>query len=94
MGSIVGGGRYDNLTGIFGMPDVSAVGISFGADRIYDCLEELNLFPDQISASTTIIFVNFGAKESKQCLKYAKILRSKGIKTEIYPEEVKLQKQK
>ncbi|MDD3667655.1 MAG: histidine--tRNA ligase [Bacteroidales bacterium] len=93
MGSIVGGGRYDNLTGIFGMPDVSGVGISFGADRIYDCLEELNLFPDQISASTTIIFVNFGAKESKQCLKYAKILRSKGIKTEIYPEEVKLQKQ-
>lgn len=93
MGSIVGGGRYDNLTGIFGMPDVSGVGISFGADRIYDCLEELNLFPDQISASTTIIFVNFGAKESKQCLQYAKILRSKGIKTEIYPEEVKLQKQ-
>lgn len=93
MGSIVGGGRYDNLTGIFGMPDVSGVGISFGADRIYDCLEELNLFPDQISASTTIIFVNFGAKESKQCLQYAKILRSKRIKTEIYPEEVKLQKQ-
>lgn len=93
MGSIVGGGRYDNLTGIFGMPDVSGVGISFGADRIYDCLEELKLFPDQISASTTIIFVNFGAKESKQCLQYAKILRSKGIKTEIYPEEVKLQKQ-
>ncbi len=93
MGSIVGGGRYDNLTGVFGMPDVSGVGISFGADRIYDCLEELNLFPDQISASTTIIFVNFGAKESKQCLQYAKILRSKGIKTEIYPEEVKLQKQ-
>ncbi|MBP1646315.1 MAG: histidyl-tRNA synthase [Bacteroidetes bacterium] len=93
MGSIVGGGRYDNLTGIFGMPDVSGVGISFGADRIYDCLEELKLFPDQISASTTILFVNFGIKESKQCLQYAKILRSKGIKTEIYPEEVKLQKQ-
>ncbi len=93
MGSIVGGGRYDNLTGIFGMPDVSGVGISFGADRIYDCLEELNLFPDQISASTTIIFANFGTQEAKQCLQYAKILRSKGIKTEIYPEEVKLQKQ-
>lgn len=93
MGSIVGGGRYDNLTGVFGMPDVSGVGISFGADRIYDCLEELNLFPDQISASTTIIFANFGTQEAKQCLQYAKILRSKGIKTEIYPEEVKLQKQ-
>lgn len=93
MGSIVGGGRYDNLTGVFGMPDVSGVGISFGADRIYDCLEELNLFPDQISASTTLIFANFGVQEVKQCLQYAKILRSKGIKTEIYPEEVKLQKQ-
>ncbi len=93
MGSIVGGGRYDNLTGIFGMPDVSGVGISFGADRIYDCLEELNLFPNQISASTTLIFANFGVQEVKQCLQYAKILRSKGIKTEIYPEEVKLQKQ-
>ncbi|MPL70000.1 Histidine--tRNA ligase [bioreactor metagenome] len=93
MGSIVGGGRYDNLTGVFGMTDVSGVGISFGADRIYDCLEELKLFPDQISASTTIIFANFGTQEAKQCLQYAKILRSKGIKTEIYPEEVKLQKQ-
>ena len=85
--------RYDNLTGVFGMPDVSGVGISFGADRIYDCLEELNLFPDQISASTPLIFANFGVQEVKQCLQYAKILRSKGIKTEIYPEEVKLQKQ-
>ncbi|MCK9320505.1 MAG: histidine--tRNA ligase [Bacteroidales bacterium] len=93
MGSIVGGGRYDNLTGVFGMTDVSGVGISFGADRIYDCLEELKLFPDQISASTTLIFANFGVQEVKQCLQYAKILRSKGIKTEIYPEEVKLQKQ-
>lgn len=93
MGSVVGGGRYDNLTGIFGMPDVSGVGISFGADRIYDCLEELKLFPEQISASTTLMFANFGAKEAKQCLKYAKILRAEGIKTEIYPEEVKLHKQ-
>ncbi len=93
MGSIVGGGRYDNLTGIFGLPDVSGVGISFGADRIYDCLEQLNLFPEQISASTTLMFTNFGQKEVKKCLEYAKALRQKGIKTEIYPEETKLQKQ-
>ncbi|MDD2530753.1 MAG: histidine--tRNA ligase [Bacteroidales bacterium] len=93
IGSIVGGGRYDNLTGVFGMPDVSGVGISFGADRIYDCLEELSLFPEEISNSSTLMFVNFGKQEAKQCLQYAKKLRSKGIKTEIYPEEVKLQKQ-
>lgn len=93
MGSIVGGGRYDNLTGIFGLPDVSGVGISFGADRIYDCLEQLNLFPEQISASTTLMFTNFGQKEVKKCLEYTKALRQKGIKTEIYPEETKLQKQ-
>lgn len=75
------------------MPDVSGVGISFGADRIYDCLEELSLFPEEISNSSTLMFVNFGKQEAKQCLQYAKKLRSKGIKTEIYPEEVKLQKQ-
>jgi len=93
MGSITGGGRYDNLTGIFGMPNVSGVGVSFGADRIYDCLEELNRFPKEISNTTALIFVNFGKEEEKQCMQWAKQLRKKGISTEVYPDCVKLQKQ-
>lgn len=93
IGSIVGGGRYDNLTGVFGMPDVSGVGISFGADRIYDCLEELQLFPKEILTSTTLMFVNFGDKEAKQCLQYSNLLRQKGISCELYPDNAKLQKQ-
>lgn len=93
MGSITGGGRYDNLTGIFGMPNVSGVGVSFGADRIYDCLEELNRFPKEISNTTVLMFVNFGKEEEKQCVKWARQLRQKGISTEVYPDCVKLQKQ-
>jgi histidyl-tRNA synthetase len=93
MGSITGGGRYDNLTGIFGMPNVSGVGVSFGADRIYDCLEELNRFPKEISNTTALMFVNFGKEEEKQCVQWARQLRQKGISTEVYPDCVKLQKQ-
>jgi histidyl-tRNA synthetase len=93
MGSITGGGRYDNLTGIFGMPNISGVGISFGADRIYDCLEELKLFPEDISNATTLMFVNFGKEEEKQCIQWARVLRQNQISTEVYPDSVKLQKQ-
>ena len=93
MGSITGGGRYDNLTGIFGMPNISGVGISFGADRIYDCLEELNRFPEDISNTTTLMFVNFGKEEEKQCIQWARVLRQNQISTEVYPDSVKLQKQ-
>lgn len=93
MGSITGGGRYDNLTGIFGMPNVSGVGISFGADRIYDCLEDLGRFPEEISNTTTIMFTNFGDVETEQCTIWAKKLRKNGISTEVYPDKAKLQKQ-
>lgn len=93
MGSITGGGRYDNLTGIFGMPNISGVGISFGADRIYDCLEDLKRFPEDISNTTTLMFVNFGKEEEKQCIQWARILRQNQISTEVYPDSVKLQKQ-
>lgn len=93
MGSITGGGRYDNLTGIFGMPDVSGVGISFGADRIYDCLEEKGLFPKDIEVATKVLLINFGEKESDFCLHLATTLRKKGISCEIYPESAKLKKQ-
>ena len=93
MGSITGGGRYDNLTGIFGLKDVSGVGISFGADRIYDCLEELNLFPDEVKTATDVLFINFGEKESEQCLLLAKQLRSANISCEVYPDGSKMQKQ-
>jgi len=93
MGSITGGGRYDNLTGIFGMPNISGVGISFGADRIYDCLEDLKRFPENISNTTTLMFVNFGKEEEKQCIQWARILRQNQISTEVYPDSVKLQKQ-
>ncbi len=93
MGSICGGGRYDNLTGIFGKEGLSGVGISFGADRIYDCLEQLNLFPEELSSQTDVLFVNFGEKESLFAQKTARILREKGVKVEVYPDNAKLKKQ-
>ena len=93
MGSISGGGRYDNLTGIFGLPNVSGVGISFGADRIYDVLEGLNLFPETMSESTQAIFLNFGRNEERYCLKYLSQVRQHGINAEIYPDAAKIQKQ-
>ena len=93
MGSISGGGRYDNLTGIFGLQGVSGVGISFGADRIYDVLTELNLFPEKNADITEVIFLNFGAKEERYCLPYLQQLRRNGINAEIYPDSAKIQKQ-
>ena len=89
MGSICGGGRYDDLTGIFGMPGVSGVGISFGADRIYDVLNELKGFPDEISPSSQVMLVNFGEKEQLVCLKILKKLRKAGIRAELFPDPVK-----
>lgn len=93
MGSICGGGRYDDLTGIFGMPDVSGVGISFGADRIYDVLTELDLFPTSSTQSTFLLFVNFGSKEEAFCLPLLKSIRHAGINAEIFPEADKMKKQ-
>lgn len=93
LGSICGGGRYDNLTGIFGLPDVSGVGISFGADRIYDVLNELNLFPTAARSTTRVLFVNFGGKEEKLSIEMASKLRAIGINTEVYPDNIKLKKQ-
>lgn len=93
IGSICGGGRYDNLTGIFGKEGLSGVGISFGADRIYDCLEQLNLYPEEATAQTDILFINFGEKESLFACNVAKKLRENGIKAEVYPENAKLKKQ-
>ncbi|MBO7101648.1 MAG: histidine--tRNA ligase [Bacteroidales bacterium] len=93
IGSICGGGRYDNLTGIFGMPNVSGVGISFGADRIYDVLTELDLFPQALGQSARVLFVNFGPEEQKHCIKFAYRLRAAGIPVLIYPEAAKMKKQ-
>ena len=93
IGSITGGGRYDNLTGIFGLPDVSGVGISFGAERIYDVLNQLNLFPDNLSSGVDVMFVNFGEKEEAHILPILPQLRSKGISAEIYPDAAKMKKQ-
>ena len=93
IGSICGGGRYDDLTGIFGMKDVSGVGISFGADRIYDVLEELDLFPKTVDNRLEILFVNFGEMEQKQCVRYVKLLREAGISSEVYPNPAKMNKQ-
>jgi len=93
MGSITGGGRYDDLTGIFGMPDVSGVGISYGADRIYDVLNELELFPEQQEGALELLFINFGEKEEKYCLPLVAKLRKHDINTEIYPEAAKMKKQ-
>ena len=93
MGSITGGGRYDNLTGVFGMEGVSGVGISFGADRIYDVLNTLNLYPETSIEQTQILFVSFGDKELMYCLPWLSTLRGKGINAEIYPEPAKMKKQ-
>ena len=93
MGSITGGGRYDNLTGIFGMPGVSGVGISFGVDRIFDVLNELDAYPQDAMISTHVLFINFGDKETAYCLPVVKKLRDAGIRTEMYPESAKMKKQ-
>ena len=93
IGSITGGGRYDDLTGIFGMPGMSGVGISFGADRIFYVMNQLELYPEEVSVATQVLFVNFGDKEAAHCLKLAAELRSKGIKTEVYPDNAKMKKQ-
>jgi histidyl-tRNA synthetase len=93
IGSITGGGRYDNLTGVFGMPGVSGVGISFGADRIYDVLNTLNLYPESIEQSSTIMFANLGEAEASASLKAIKALRAAGIAAELYPENTKMKKQ-
>ena len=93
MGSICGGGRYDDLTGIFGLPGVSGVGISFGADRIYDVMNELNKFPDTILHTTKVLFANFGTEEEKFSLKLLSDIRKEGIASEIYPDSSKLKKQ-
>ena len=93
MGSITGGGRYDNLTGIFGLPDVSGVGISFGADRIYDVLTELDLYPTSMLNTTQVLFAAFGNEEINYALTWAKTLREKKIPVEVYPEPAKMKKQ-
>lgn len=93
IGSITGGGRYDNLTGIFGLPGVSGVGISFGADRIYDVLNTLSLYPDSTHSGSKIIFINFGQNECRECIKHINKLRKAGIAAEIYPEMAKMKKQ-
>ena len=93
IGSITGGGRYDNLTGIFGMPDVSGVGISFGADRIYDVLTELDKFPANLGQSAQVLFINFGAESLPYCIGCAAQLRSAGVSTLVYPDPVKMKKQ-
>ncbi len=92
-GSITGGGRYDDLTGIFGLKDVSGVGISFGADRIYDVLEHMELFPAETVNTTKVMFVNFGEKEEKYCLPILAKLRANGVKAEIFPDAQKMKKQ-
>ncbi len=93
IGSITGGGRYDNLTGIFGLPNVSGVGISFGADRIYDVLIELDLFPKKLQSTTQILFASFGTDELHYALQWAKALRATGKTVEVYPEPTKMKKQ-
>ncbi len=93
MGSIGGGGRYDDLTGIFGLKDVSGVGISFGLDRIYLVLEELGLFPETVAPSTKALFINFGDKEALYCLKAVAKLRNEGVIAELYPDNAKMKKQ-
>jgi len=93
MGSITGGGRYDNLTGIFGMPGLSGVGISFGADRIYDVLNTLDLYPKEAVNGTRLLFINFGEKETAYCLSAVAQARAHGIRTEMYPDSMKMKKQ-
>ena len=93
MGSITGGGRYDNLTGIFGLPGLSGVGISFGADRIYDVLNTLDLYPQEAVDATRILFINFGEKEADYCLPIIQQVRAAGLSAEIYPDSAKMKKQ-
>ena len=93
IGSITGGGRYDNLTGIFGLPGLSGVGISFGADRIYDVLNQLELYPKDATSATRLLFINFGEREAAHCLKLATACRRASIATEVYPDSVKMKKQ-
>ena len=93
MGSITGGGRYDNLTGIFGLPDVSGVGISFGADRIYDVLADLNLYPEDMLQTTQVLFATFGDAELQYASACAQMLRAQGIRVEVFPEPTKMKKQ-
>jgi histidyl-tRNA synthetase len=93
IGSITGGGRYDNLTGIFGLPGLSGVGISFGADRIYDVLNQLELYPANTQNGVDLLFMNFGAAEAQHCLRLAMKARRAGIATEVYPDAVKMKKQ-
>ena len=93
IGSITGGGRYDNLTGIFGMPGLSGVGISFGADRIYDVLNQLDLYPKDSVTTTQLLFINFGEKETCYCLPIIQKVREQGIRAEIFPDAAKMKKQ-
>lgn len=93
LGSIGGGGRYDDLTGIFGLKDLSGVGISFGLDRIYLVLEEMKLFPESVQNSLEVLFINFGEKEADKAMQLAKDLRSRNVKCEVYPENAKMKKQ-
>lgn len=93
IGSITGGGRYDNLTGVFGMPGLSGVGISFGADRIYDVLNALSLYPEDLSGSVKVLFVNFGEAEASQAMKVIKELRHNDIPAQLYPDASKMKKQ-
>ncbi len=93
IGSITGGGRYDNLTGIFGMPGLSGVGISFGADRIYDVLNQLDLYPKNSVTSTQVLFINFGEQETAYCLPIINKVRANGIRAELYPDAAKMKKQ-
>ena len=93
MGSISGGGRYDNLTGIFGMPGLSGVGISFGVDRIYDVLNALDLYPKDSLQTTQVLFINFGEVEARYCLSIINKVRAKGIRAELYPDSAKMKKQ-
>ncbi|MDD5861079.1 MAG: histidine--tRNA ligase [Prevotella sp.] len=93
MGSITGGGRYDNLTGIFGMPGLSGVGISFGADRIYDVLNALDLYPKETTSATQLLFINFGEQETAYCLPAVAKARQAGIRTEMFPDKAKMKKQ-
>ena len=93
IGSITGGGRYDNLTGIFGMPGLSGVGISFGADRIYDVLNQLDLYPKDSVTATQVLFINFGEQETAYCLSIINNVRARGIRAEIFPDSAKMKKQ-
>ena len=93
IGSILGGGRYDNLTGIFGMPGISGVGISFGIDRIFDVPNALDCYPKDAVVGTQLLFINFGEKETAYCLPFVAQARTAGIRTEIFPDAAKMKKQ-